>query len=191
MKSPKLESITPKILILFSISLFILGIIFWNGFTVAMDKTNTEAFCISCHEMNFSVYKEYQETEHSKNKSGVIATCPDCHVPKEFGPQLMKKIWASKDVYHWILGTIDTKEKFEAHRLDMAKTVWNYMEENDSRECRNCHKFKKMDFSEQDRSASKKHKLAELRSNTCIDCHKGVAHELPDYDEEELLMKSS
>jgi len=187
MKSSEPGLVNTKTTILFSSTIFLFGIIFWNGFTIAMEATNTEAFCISCHEMKFSVYTEYQETAHSKNKSGVIATCPDCHVPNEFGPKLLRKVLATKDVYHWLLGTIDNKEKFEAKRLDMAKAVWSYMKESDSRECRTCHSFKDMDFVEQDRSASKKHKLAELRSNTCIDCHKGIAHELPDYDEDELL----
>ena len=30
---------------------FIAGIIFWGGFNTALEATNTEAFCISCHEM--------------------------------------------------------------------------------------------------------------------------------------------
>jgi cytochrome c-type protein NapC len=37
-----------------------------------------------------------------------------------------------------------------------------------------------MDLKEQDRSARKKHKkIAKGSGKTCIDCHKGVAHEIP------------
>jgi cytochrome c-type protein NapC len=32
------------------------GIIFWGGFNTAMEATNTETFCISCHEMEVNVY---------------------------------------------------------------------------------------------------------------------------------------
>ncbi len=62
----------------------VLGVIFWGGFNTAMEATNTEAFCISCHEMEENVYQEYQDTIHYSNRTGVRATCPDCHVPKEW-----------------------------------------------------------------------------------------------------------
>ena len=131
-----------------------------------------------------NVYQEYLDSPHDVNPSGVRATCADCHVPHEFFPLLKKKIVASKDVYHWLLGTMDTPEKFEEHRLRMAETVWQYMEESDSRECRSCHNVDKMDFEYQDRSARRKHKLGIEQGKTCIDCHKGIAHELPDMDED-------
>ncbi|MGD8594304.1 MAG: NapC/NirT family cytochrome c, partial [Gammaproteobacteria bacterium] len=41
---------------------FVAGIMFWGGFNTAMEATNTEQFCISCHEMEENVYKEYQDT---------------------------------------------------------------------------------------------------------------------------------
>ena len=132
-----------------------------------------------------NVYQEFLDSPHDVNPSGVRATCADCHVPHEFGPLVMKKIIAVKDVYHWILGTMDTPEKFEEHRLGMAKVVWAYMKESDSRECRSCHKGEAMDFEYQDRSARRKHQSARQNGMTCIDCHKGIAHELPDMDEEE------
>ena len=58
---------------------FAAGILFWGGFNTGMEKANTEAFCISCHEMRNNVYEEYMETVHYNNRSGVRATCPDCH----------------------------------------------------------------------------------------------------------------
>ena len=59
------------------------------------------------------------------------------------------------------------------------------MKATDSRECRSCHSFDNMDFSEQDKSARKRHEKAEVKGQTCIDCHKGIAHEEPDEPEEE------
>ena len=81
-----------------------------------------------------------------------------------------------------IMGTIDTPEKFEARRLELAKHVWDRMKKTDSRECRNCHSFDSMDLDEQDKSARKKHipERALEKGETCIDCHKGIAHELPE-----------
>ena len=62
--------------------LFIAGIVFWGGFNWALEATNKESFCIGCHEMEENVFKEYQNTIHYTNRTGVRATCPDCHVPK-------------------------------------------------------------------------------------------------------------
>jgi len=162
--------------------MFVAGIIFWGGFNTAMHLTNSIWFCTSCHEME-TVYEEYKETPHYKNASGVRATCPDCHVPKEWGPMMVVKIRATiNELPKKILGTIDTPEKFEARRLELAKHVWERMKETDSRECRNCHDFGSMELELQDKSARKKHipERALEKGETCIDCHKGIAHELPE-----------
>ncbi len=161
------------------------GIIFWGGFNTAMELTNTTEFCISCHEMEDNVYQEYKETVHFKNTSGVEASCSDCHVPRPWIYKVIRKIQASSELYHKMLGTIDTPEKFNEHRWTMANRVWKAMKETDSRECRNCHKFDSMDLSEQDRTARKKHSRAIDEGKTCIDCHTGIAHELPDEPEDD------
>lgn len=159
---------------------FISGIIFWGGFNTAMEMTNNEQFCISCHEMEDNVFQEYKLTIHYSNRTGVRATCPDCHVPKEWIHKVVRKIQASNELLHKALGTINTREKFEGKRLELAKHVWSAMEKTDSRECRNCHNFEFMDFTEQGRRAVKAHSTGLDAGKTCIDCHKGIAHELPD-----------
>lgn len=169
---------------------FAAGIVFWGGFNTAMEMTNTMEFCISCHEMRDNVYAEYKETPHFKNASGVQATCADCHVPRPWLHKVVRKIEASKEVYGKITGKIDTKEKFEAYRWEMANRVWDQMKATDSRECRNCHDFGNMHLDEQDRSARKKHSRAVDKGQTCIDCHKGIAHEYPDEPEEPETAKA-
>lgn len=160
---------------------FVAGILFWGGFNWAMEATNNEDFCISCHEMRDNVYAEYEGTVHQNNPSGVRATCPDCHVPKEWGPKVIRKIQASWELYgHFVSGVIDTPEKFEAHRIEMAGSVWTAMKRTDSRECRNCHKFEYMDFTLQETRAGENHQRALDEGKTCIDCHQGIAHELPE-----------
>ena len=103
---------------------FVLGIIFWGGFNTAMEMTNTESFCISCHEMKDNVYEEYTNTIHYSNRTGVRATCPDCHVPKEWVHKFVRKIQATNELYHKFKGSIDTREKFEENRLAMATHEW-------------------------------------------------------------------
>ncbi len=162
-----------------AIAAFVIGILFWGGFNWAMEATNQEAFCVSCHEMKDNVFVEYRKTVHYSNRTGVRASCPDCHVPKEWGHKVVRKIQASNELLHKALGTIDTTEKFNAHRLDMSKSVWRAMKTTDSRECRNCHKFDYMDLSVQEPRSSKMHETALNAGKTCIDCHQGIAHKLP------------
>ena len=160
---------------------FIAGIIFWGGFNTALEVTNTETFCISCHEMRNNVYQELKTTIHYTNRSGVRATCPDCHVPHEWTDKIARKTQATKEVWGKIFGTISTREKFLEKRLELAKHEWTRLKANDSLECRNCHDFEYMDFTRQGKRADKAHstQLAD-GEKTCIDCHKGIAHRLPD-----------
>jgi cytochrome c-type protein NapC len=159
-------------------TLFLAGIGFAGLFNAGLAYTNEMEFCISCHTMQMN-YTEYQESLHYKNQSGVRATCSDCHVPEPFIPKMVAKVIAVKDVYHQFAGTIDTPEKFEAHRWEMASRVWDKMKRSNSRECRSCHAFSDMDLSEQGRSARSRHAQAEERGKTCIDCHKGIVHYEP------------
>jgi cytochrome c-type protein NapC len=158
----------------------VLGIVLWGGFNTAVEWTNREAFCIGCHEMRENVYKEYSEnTIHYTNRTGVRATCPDCHVPKEWGPKMWRKVQATRELYGKVMGTIDTREKFEAKRLQLAESEWARMKANDSLECRNCHTLASMDPEKQKPRAKKSHELAKKNNETCIDCHKGIAHHKP------------
>lgn len=155
------------------------GILAWGGFNWTLELTNTEAFCISCHEMKQNVYAEYRNTTHYSNRTGVRASCPDCHVPREWHHKLVRKVRASNELFHWALGTIDTPEKFNAKRLALAQNEWARMKANDSRECRNCHDYDSMDYTEQGRRAVAQHTKGFAENKTCIDCHKGLAHNSP------------
>jgi cytochrome c-type protein NapC len=158
---------------------FFSGIIFWGGFNTAMEATNTLEFCISCHEMRDTVYQEYKKTIHYQNRTGVRAVCSDCHVPKDWVHKVARKIQATKELYGKAMGTIDTPEKFEAKRLELAENEWRRMKASDSRECRNCHSFDGMNTEVQKQRAKKQHELAQRDGETCIDCHKGIAHQKP------------
>ena len=160
---------------------FIAGIMFWGGFNTALELTNTETFCIGCHEMRDNVYAELQPTIHYTNRSGVRATCPDCHVPHNWTDKIARKMQASKEVWGTIFGTISTREKFLDKRLSLAQREWARLKTNNSLECRNCHNLSSMDFTRQSKRAMEMH-LTDLASGakTCIDCHQGIAHRLPD-----------
>jgi cytochrome c-type protein NapC len=160
------------------------GILFWGGFNTGMEMTNTLEFCTTCHEMRDTVYQEYKETIHYSNRSGVRAICSDCHVPKDWVHKVIRKSQASFEVWGKIVGSIDTKEKFEAKRMTLATHEWARMKGSNSRECRNCHNFDAMSAELQKQTPYKKHMKAKEAGKTCIDCHKGIAHKLPkEYEE--------
>ena len=163
----------------------VLGIILWGGFNWGMQLSNKEQFCISCHEMRDNVYAEMKTRIHFSNQFGVTASCSDCHEPHNWFALVWRKMKASKELYHKILGTIDTREKFEAHRLELAEEVWATLKASDSAECRYCHKVDRMDFSKQSRRARVQHETMKENGQTCIDCHKGIAHDKPKEPEKE------
>lgn len=157
---------------------FIAGILFWNAFDAGLKYTNSEEFCTSCHTMGPNL-EELKETVHWKNRSGVRAYCSDCHVPHSFTNKIARKMQASREVLSHIMGDIDTPEKFEAKRLEMAQREWDRMSANNSKECRACHDYDSMDFDKMSIMAQMEMKSAAERDVSCIECHKGIAHKLP------------
>ena len=167
---------------------FVAGVFFWNSFNAALGATNSESFCTSCHEMRDNLLPELMTTIHYSNRSGVRATCPDCHVPHDWTDKIARKIQASREVWGKVFGHIDTREKFLAHRQQLARNEWARMKANDSQECRNCHAFESMDWTRQSLRALRVHSTAlATGERTCIDCHKGIAHRLPDMEGVEML----
>lgn len=165
--------------LVFMIGMFTLGIMFWGAFNTSLEMTNNEGFCIGCHEMKNNVYQEYKKTIHYTNRTGIRATCPDCHVPREWQHMVVRKVGATNELFHKVLGSIDTREKFEAKRLKLAQHVWKGMLETDSRECRNCHANEFMKLDSQSKRSQRKHARGIKEGLTCIDCHRGIAHTLP------------
>jgi cytochrome c-type protein NapC len=156
------------------------GIMFWGALNTALEYTNRMEFCLSCHEMHIP-YEEYKKTIHYSNRTGTTVTCADCHVPSsktpgDYGRKVWRKIEAARDIWGHLTGSIDTREKYEAHRLTMAEREWKRMKAADSQECRNCHKFETMQKDKQKKRSVAKHEEAIEEKMTCIDCHKGIAH---------------
>jgi cytochrome c-type protein NapC len=130
--------------------------------------------------MRDNTYAELKSTIHFSNRSGVHAKCSDCHVPHNWTDKMARKMQASKEVWAAVFGTVDTREKFQDRRLELAEHEWKRMKANDSLECRNCHSFESMDFTRQSPRAQNAHqRFLGSGEKTCIDCHKGIAHQLP------------
>lgn len=147
-----------------------------------MVYANSEAFCANaCHEMTSTVAVEYRNSVHDINRTGVRATCNDCHVPHDHIPNYLAKMGLLSDLWgHYVTHSIDTPERFEAKRYELAKRVWLDMKANDSRECRYCHTAAKMDGSLQTNTARKRHETMRKEGLTCVDCHFAISHKEPD-----------
>jgi len=155
------------------------AIIFSGGLASFVQYSNTLNFCAySCHEMESTVFQEFKESTHFSSRSGVHPVCADCHVPHgNWIETLIYKAGASKElIAHFITHTVNTPEKFEAKRLELAKNVWAEMEANDSENCRKCHNVENWDLSLQKPRARGQHEEMAATGDTCIDCHKGIAH---------------
>jgi trimethylamine-N-oxide reductase cytochrome c-type subunit TorC len=164
-----------------AISLFaglLCGFAVWAGYAGTSALMDSNAFCVSCHEMQTTA-DEFSHTVHFSNRTGVRASCADCHVPKAFIPRVLHMIGATGDIIGHLTGVIDTPAKFEADRLALAKRVWAEMKANNSRECRGCHAFEAMDAKLQRPEAVEAMHTSMADGKSCIDCHQGIAHEMP------------
>ena len=161
-------------------TLILVGAVLVIGGAAGLAWTETEKFCIGCHEMRDNVYAEYKGTIHDRNRAGVRATCADCHVPKEPVPLILRKMAATFELWGHFTGKIDTKEKFQKAKPELAHHVWKRMKETDSLECRNCHDASHMESSLMSEKAQARHAKMKTEGKTCIDCHFGIAHSEPE-----------
>ena len=147
----------------------------------AMHKTSSTEFCFSCHSHEVNIRPEYEASSHFSNTSGVRAGCSDCHLPHDNWFELTwTKAVVSLDVIPELMGKLSTPEKYEAHRAEMAESVWREFKHNDSKFCRSCHSFDAMDFEAQERRTARRHQRAQENGETCVQCHYGIVHKLPD-----------
>jgi cytochrome c-type protein NapC len=104
-------------------------------------------------------------------------------VPHEWTDKIARKMQASKEVWGKIFGTINTRDKFVEMRRTLAEHEWARLKANNSLECRNCHSAESMDITKQGARAARVHQdLLFTGERTCIDCHKGIAHQLPNME---------
>ena len=166
---------------------FVLGAIALGTTNYVLHATSSTEFCYTCHSHEAFIRPEYEASSHFSNASGVAASCADCHLPHDswFG-LVWTKMVVSLDIIPEMMGKLDTAEKYEAHRAEMAESVWRQYIDNDSKFCRSCHEFSSMDLDSQDRRAARRHASAAESDATCIDCHYGIVHVAPENAEEIL-----
>ena len=160
---------------------FALGAIALGSMNFVLHQTSSTEFCYACHSHEAFIKPEYEASSHFSNISGVQAGCADCHLPHDNWFELVwTKAVVSLDIIPEMMGKLDTAEKYEAHRAEMAESVWRQFKKNDSRFCRDCHVFEAMDLEAQERRTARQHTRANENGETCIDCHYGIVHKEPE-----------
>ena len=167
------------------LALFVVGLVIGAGGVIGTQvmvaATGTNEFCGgACHSMQW-VAQEYRQSGHYANRTGVRATCHDCHIPDHYPQLLWYKTKAGiRDAIQEARGVISTEEKFKKERLRLAKSVWAEYKENNSENCQHCHQFNADVVAKQKEFVRPMHQQFLTKAATCIDCHKGVAHTAPD-----------
>ena len=176
---PRRSAITLAIAVL-AVCVVVGGVVI-GASAATLHATSSDAFCsTACHELRDNAAAEFKGTVHDVNRTGVRVGCPDCHLPKEFVPMMIRKMEAAREVWGHFTGVIDTKEKYEKERYRMAVHEWKRMKANGGQECKNCHNFDSMDADKQSDTARDRHAKAKAANTVCIDCHFGIAHNEPD-----------
>lgn len=141
-----------------------------------LDRFESDAFCTSCHVMD-GVAREWRESVHQVNASGLKAGCADCHVPPGVVWKVRSKLHAlHAEVWPWLRG-VDTPEELDARRTVLAEAVWEHLRVTDSAACRSCHAMSAADLDLQTPRGRAQHRDAEAEGESCIDCHDdGIAH---------------
>lgn len=140
------------------------------GIKIVDSRTSKPEYCISCHAMKFSA-EEFQKSKHYKSKVGILPNCIDCHIPKGDRAAKIKRIIG--DSFAQLSGP-KTKEDYEKAKPALAKKVRDYLHQNDSAPCRNCHIADAMKSENEDATAAHKKMMEEKK--TCVDCHFEIAH---------------
>ncbi|HEY3180819.1 MAG TPA: NapC/NirT family cytochrome c [Casimicrobiaceae bacterium] len=166
------------------LALVVVGLVIGAGGVIAtqvmVKATGTNEFCsTACHSMQW-VAREYRESGHYLNRTGVQAGCHDCHIPHAYPALLWYKAKAGiHDAIGEMRGVISTEEKFNKERARMAEIVWAEYKETNSANCRVCHAFTADVVKKQKDFVQPMHQQVLAGAATCTDCHKGIAHKAP------------
>ncbi len=152
------------------------------GFTSwSVGYTSSEKFCIGCHEMK-EAYRSWKTSSHYDNRSGVVASCADCHLPTDTISKIkVKTLSGMKDTFVHYLGNpneLDYKELAEKARAGIT---------DDS--CRKCHK--NLFPSAISKGGLIAHRALESgEKKRCVECHINLVHNVqPVYEARNIRHK--
>ncbi len=96
------------------LGLFALGVAGFAGTVVA---TESNEFCVSCHELDYA-YTGWERLTHVNNPESVVANCVDCHVP----PQILDLTFSKEEpVVRKPVYAMNAHTNQTGHELDSLK----------------------------------------------------------------------
>jgi len=155
MKKLNINGLTKSLLNAVIASIMTLGMF---SVSLATDLAKNDK-CAKCHVDQAS---DYEESVHYINRSGVQAGCANCHAGKKHKNSKSKNTKVSKS------------------RIDMALSEWKRLSDNASKECKTCHSPIAMDYTKQEPRSVERHEEGFEKNESCIRCHKGISHHLPE-----------
>jgi formylglycine-generating enzyme required for sulfatase activity/nitrate/TMAO reductase-like tetraheme cytochrome c subunit len=163
-----------------NLTLVLLGVvicyILFVGMNVAVEKTETDEYCQSCH-VHTEADAAWKLSTHYDNSSGVIVHCVDCHLPpKGEGHLWWKAYFGAKDVYKFYFTDTD-KINWEAKGEVEEANHFTFIES-----CVKCHSNLFPSTLSDEGGDAHLHYQQNMETITCLNCHITVGH----YDENRL-----
>lgn len=155
--------------------LFFVGLVGGVPVFDAVDRHfSSDAFCVSCHLIEATVAKELRQSTHWTRKSGVRASCSDCHISEGLTAAMWDHVLGTWDLYSFVVRGIRTPEDFEKVRFETANRVRLRMVGNDSKNCRTCHVMEAI--KPKRKRGQRQHAEALESGDSCIACHYNLVH---------------
>ena len=143
---------------------------FFATWTMAIEYSNSNELCVTCHVVKDTVFKKSKETKPSKNESGLRA---DCHVFRyNWIAEGETKVGTLQALYTFFFG--GNADYFRIIRPYLAKGTGAKFVTSNARECLHCHDYNDMALEDQTRTARSTHQTAMTTNRNCIDCHRGI-----------------
>ncbi len=148
----------------------VLGVAFSYVTAVEIQKTESGAFCSSCHTMKPMTIAHSNSVHGGNNRFGVSAQCIDCHLPHDtLANYILHKVkFGVRDAYREFF--TDTSDiNWSRKRADAKSFVFNSG-------CLSCHTS--LDHSSMKTLAPDVVKRADDRTlkTSCLECHPHVGH---------------
>ncbi|NOY15782.1 MAG: hypothetical protein GXP23_02395 [Gammaproteobacteria bacterium] len=169
---------------------FIIGILFIPVADSVNTRFSSNEFCAgSCHEMESTVSKEFEESAHGMTASGVRPGCADCHLSERLVPALWEHaIDGTKELFIHLTTDVSEPGAYERFRTAGANRVRLKMLSDDSRNCRSCHDMEAI--KPERKRGQRQHANAIEDGTTCIACHYNLVHKEVE-PSEEFLQKAN
>ena len=173
----KISSLLPEFItrhVLFALIIGGIGGIGFILFLIEFDHyTSSEEFCTGCHSMELSA-EPYRESAHYKPRSGVRASCGDCHVSEGVLSATWDHFLGTKDVFHQLFGPdYDNPVVRALHIPEAAFSARAWFKKQNSSTCKRCH-VKEAIFG--DRPDTLQIHLEDAEGKSCIECHYNLVH---------------